>query len=262
MRKIFISAFCFMLVGVFAFHAFSENSSKDSYSWYIKRNSEHKQPIVGQDIAFAEQMGAYYVDRNHGDENDKKVLYLTFDCGYENGNVERILDTLNEKQVKGAFFILSNLVIMETDLVNRMAEEGHLVCNHTSKHTNMSTCKTEEEFREPMCKLEDTYREYTGRELAKYFRPPEGRFNESTLEYADQMGYTTVFWSFAYEDWSDDKQPDHDVAKRKIFDNLHNGAIILLHPTSDTNAAILGDVIDECRAQGYRFATLDELKKE
>ncbi len=261
MKKIFISAFCLMLVGVLAFHAFSDKDSEAARSWYCTRNSEHKQPSVGKDIGFAEKLGAYYVDRRHGDDSDDKVLYLTFDCGYENGNVSKILDTLKEKDVKGAFFVLSNLIIKNTDVVMRMADEGHLVCNHTSKHTDMSTCKTKEEFSAPLTVLEDTYRRYIGKELAKFFRPPEGRFNESTLRYAAEMGYTTVFWSFAYEDWSNEKQPTPEAAKKKILDNLHNGAIILLHPTSSTNAEILGDIIEECHSMGYRFATLDELIK-
>ncbi len=258
MKKIIITGISLMLVFVFGVHAFSAQSNA-AKSWYCTRNNEHKQPTVGGDIAFAEQMGGYYVDRNHGDDSEEKVLYLTFDCGYENGNVSKILDTLKQKQASGAFFVLSNLIIKNTDIVKRMADEGHLVCNHTSKHVDMSKKQSYDEFAHELSKLEDTYREYTGMEIAKYFRPPEGRFNENTLKYAAQMGYKTIFWSFAYEDWSDQNQPDPEAAKKKIMDNIHNGAIILLHPTSETNALILGDIIDLCREQGYRFATLDEL---
>lgn len=232
----------------------------ESKSWYCKRNSEHKQPILGADMRFIEQYGGYYVDSKHGDNCTDKVVYLTFDAGYENGNIAKILDVLSEKQVKGAFFVLGHLVEENTSLVVRMADEGHLVCNHTNNHPDMSRKSTLEEFKAEIVALEDIYREKTGRELSKFFRPPEGRFSRKTLEFANELGYKTVFWSFAYADWDNNAQMSHEAAKKKILDNIHNGAIILLHPTSATNAAILGEVIDELRAQGYRFGTLDELK--
>ena len=115
------------------------------------------------------------------------------------------------------------------------------------------------DFRAELERLENVYREITGRELSKYFRPPEGRFNRQTLEWASEFGYKTVFWSFAYADWDNGKQMNESAAKKKILDNIHNGAVILLHPTSSTNAAILGDVIDELKSQGYTFGTLDDL---
>lgn len=123
----------------------------------------------------------------------------------------------------------------------------------------MTTKVTLEDFKAELGSLENIYREYTGRELSKYFRPPEGRFNKETLEFAQDLGYKTIFWSFAYEDWDNNKQPSFEAAKRKILDNIHNGAVILLHPTSETNAAVLGEVIDELRSMGYTFGTLDEL---
>ncbi len=164
--------------------------------------------------------------------------------------------------MKGAFFILSYLVVKNTELVKRMADEGHLVCNHTATHPDMTTKKNFEEFSSELYSLENVYKEYTGRELSKYFRPPEGRFNADVLKYARQMGYKTVFWSFAYEDWNNGSQMSPELAKTKILENVHNGAVILLHPTSATNAEILGEVIDELKAQGYSFGTLDELTRK
>ena len=228
-------------------------------SWYCKRNSDHKQPTLDADMRFIEQNGGYYVDRMHGDNSSDKVVYLTFDAGYENGNVGKILDVLAEKGVKGAFFVLGHLVEDNTSLVVRMADEGHLVCNHTYSHPDMSKKASIEEFGEELSSLEDVYREKTGRDLAKFFRPPEGRFSEKTLEFAKALGYKTVLWSFAYADWDNNAQMSHEAAKKKILNNIHNGAILLLHPTSATNAAILGEVIDELTTQGYRFGTLDEL---
>ena len=232
----------------------------DALSWYCTRNKEHRQPVLGPDLAFAEQMGAYYVDRAHSEESGERVVYLTFDAGYENGNVARILDTLADKQVSGAFFILGNLIRKNPELVRRMADEGHLVCNHTLTHADMSAVGDLEAFKAELCALESLYLECTGRELSRYFRPPEGRFCADTLRYAQQLGYKTIFWSFAYEDWKNDKQMSAEAAKKKIMDNVHNGAIILLHPTSDTNAAVLGEVIDLLREQGYSFGSLDALR--
>lgn len=258
MKKTIAIAVSVILFLSFALTAFGEADAK---SWYCVRNKDHRQPLVGPDLSFAESFGAYYIDHKHGDGASKKVVYLTFDAGYENGNVEKILDVMKEKQVTGAFFVLENLIIKNTELVVRMADEGHLVCNHTAKHPDVTKFDSLEEFKSEIESLENVYREYTGREMSKYFRPPEGRFNTRSLEYARDMGYKTVFWSFAYEDWDNGKQMDREAAKKKILDNMHNGAVILLHPTSATNAAVLGEVIDELKVLGYSFGTLDELTK-
>jgi peptidoglycan-N-acetylmuramic acid deacetylase len=210
-------------------------------------------------MAYIEQYNGYYVDRKHGDDCEEKVIYLTFDAGYENGNIEKILDVMSQKQVKGAFFVLSNLVDKNTDLVIRMADEGHLVCNHTSTHKDMSQITDIEEFGAELTALENLYKQKTGREVEKYFRFPEGRFNERAMDFANKLGYKSIFWSFAYADWDNGNQMTASAAKKKIFENIHNGAVILLHPTSATNAEILGEVIDELASQGYRFGTLDEL---
>ena len=226
-------------------------------NWYCARNKEHKQPALDANMSFIEKYGGYYVDKKVA-ENDK-VVYLTFDAGYENGNIEKILDTMKSENVTGAFFILSNLIDRNPQLVMRMAEEGHIVANHTSSHKDMTTVDSIEEFASELDVLSDSYRTLTGREMAKYYRPPEGRFDERGLDFACRLGYKTIFWSFAYADWDNGKQPTEEYAKKKIFDNIHNGAVILLHPTSETNAKILGDVIKQLKAEGYRFGTLDEL---
>lgn len=231
----------------------------EAYNWYCKRNKEHKQPIVDGNMAFIEKYDGYYIDKRHGDKEEEKVVYLTFDAGYENGNVARILDALKDEGVHGAFFILGNLIERNTGLVERMTAEGHLVCNHTVHHHDMTRVSSKGEFERELRALEKLYTEKTGKTLAKYYRPPEGRFDEKTMEYAKSIGYKTVFWSIAYADWDNGKQPSVEEAKKKILDNLHNGAVILLHPTSETNALIIGDVIREIKAQGYRFGTLDEL---
>lgn len=210
-------------------------------------------------MTFIENYGGHYVDKKHGDECEEKVIYLTFDAGYENGNVERILNVLKEENVKAAFFVLENLILKNGDLIKRMVNDGHLVCNHTSKHLDVTKCKTVNEFRVELEKLEKDFKECTGLDMPKYFRPPEGKFSENSMKFASQLGYKTIFWSFAYTDWDNASQMSITKAKEKIMSNVHNGEIMLLHPTSKTNADILGDVIREIKSQGYRFGTLDEL---
>lgn len=227
-------------------------------NWYCRNNDTHTQPQLGSDLSFVTGRGGVYLDTAHGDTCEEKVLYLTFDAGYENGNVAKILDALREHGATGAFFVLENLVSGETELVRRMAEEGHLVCNHTLHHRDM-TAASREEFTAEVEGLAQLYAEKTGREMARYYRPPEGRFSAQNLDFARELGYTTVFWSFAYADWDNDRQMSAEAAKKKVLDHTHNGAVILLHPTSATNAAILGDLLAAWKAEGYRFGTLDEL---
>lgn len=254
MKKIFTAILALILMVLLCLSA-----SAESMSWYCKREREHKQPRADANMSFIENYGGYYVDKTHGDDNEEKIVFLTFDAGYENGNVEKILDVLKEKDVKGAFFILGHLVESETELVKRMADEGHTVCNHTFSHRNMTKAQTKEEFLSELQRLESVYKEKTGRDMEKYYRPPEGRFDEKTLKWADELGYRTIFWSLAYADWDNDNQPSREFALKKLTDNIHNGAVILFHPTSKTNAEILGEFIDRLKAEGYRFGTLGEL---
>lgn len=226
--------------------------------WYCKRNAEHKQPMLDTNMRFIEEVGGYYIDRAHGDECEEKVIYLTFDVGYENGNVEKIMDVMKAQDVKGAFFILSNVIARNPELVKRMGDEGHLVCNHTSSHKNL-VGEGKEKLAKELALLEDQYRELTGKELSKFYRPPEGTFDRAMLEDACSLGYKTVFWSFAYADWDNNKQMSEEAALEKILSNIHNGEIMLLHPTSSTNANIMDRLIKELKAQGFRFGTLDEL---
>ncbi len=234
-------------------------AAEDGMSWYCTRAKNHAQPHADACFDFVESCGGYYIDHDHADPAaTDKVVYLTFDVGYENGHVAEVLDALKEAGVPGAFFILGHVAEQYPELVKRMAAEGHLVCNHTFSHRNM-TGASAEAFAAELTRLEEVCRTSTGVEVAKYYRPPEGRFDRAMLEQAGRLGYKTIFWSFAYADWDNAKQPDPTAARQKILDNIHNGAVLLLHPTSATNAAILGDILGELKAQGYRFGTLDEL---
>lgn len=252
-KKIF--AACAALI--FAISSFSV--AADEIGWYFKKNNEHRQPSLDAGLSFITNYSCYYVDKNHGDDCDDKVIYLTFDAGYENGNVERILDILKEKDVKAAFFVLGHLINANTELVKRMADEGHLVCNHTMTHKNMAKVCDRAVFEKELYGLEMAYSEKIGGEMPKYYRPPEGKFSEENLKILEEMGYKTVLWSFAYADWDNEKQVSREIAKEKLINGTHNGEILLLHPTSKTNADILGELIDVWRDMGYRFGTLDEL---
>lgn len=217
----------------------------------------NEQPVLESQMSFIENYGGYYLDKN-AKESDP-VIYLTFDAGYENGNIARILDTLQKHNAKGAFFILENLIKKDTDLVKRMASEGHLVCNHTARHKDMTTIRDIDAFAAELNAIEKLYTEYTGCEMAKLYRPPEGKFSEENMYFASSLGYDTVFWSLAYADWDNDKQPDPEKSKKLLLDNTHNGMVLLLHPTSQTNADILDALLTEWENMGYRFGDLYEL---
>lgn len=227
------------------------------YGWYFKKEENGKQPKISAELSFIEKYNGKWIDNSVSD--DDKVIYLTFDAGYENGNVEKTLDVLKEKQVPGTFFILENLVKRNPDIVKRMNDEGHTIGNHTSKHPDMSKICDKSIFKSQLTGLEEVCEEKLGITISKYFRPPEGRFSELCMSYLDSLGYKTIFWSFAYADWDNAKQPDPKKSVENIISHTHNGMVILLHPTSKTNSKILGELIDKWRDMGYRFGTADEL---
>ncbi len=226
------------------------------YSWYCKHMNNHERPPLPAEMSFISDYDGYYLGA------DEKKIYLTFDAGYENGNIARILDVLKKENVPAAFFILENLVTRNNDLVLRMANEGHTVCNHTASHKDMTKLSSKDEFAAELEKMASLYSERIGGELSMFYRPPEGKFNEENLNWAKSLGYKTIFWSFAYADWDNNKQMDPERAKEKILAGTHNGEVILLHPTSKTNADILSDLIKSWKEMGYSFGTLDELTGE
>ena len=243
---------------IFAAWQLVPEASGNHYSWYCPHAKGHVQPQVPE-LAFVEELDGWYIDHRHSEPDDaERVVYLTFDAGYGNENVAKILDVLKEEQVSGCFFILEGLIRHEPDLVRRMAAEGHTVGNHTMHHRDMSRAGDDALLAE-LHGLEDAYRALTGCEMSGFYRPPEGRFSRENLVCAQKNGYKTIFWSFAYPDWDNDRQPSCEAAKQMILENVHNGEVMLLHPTSKTNAAILSDVIHALRAEGYRFGTMQEL---
>ena len=192
-------------------------------------------------------------------DTGEKVLYLTFDAGYENGCTEKILDVLKAHQVPAAFFLVGNYIEKNADLVRRMVAEGHIVGNHTMHHYDMSKLSSPEAFQKELQDLEKLFLETTGKELPKYYRPPQGTYSAENLGMAKNLGYKTVFWSLAYVDWLNNDQPTREQALQKLLPRTHNGAVILLHSTSETNAAILDELLTLWKQQGYEFRSIDGL---
>ena len=232
-------------------------NSKRTYSWYCKKCKNGAKPPLPSEFSFIKEHGGYYLDEDATD--DDKVIYLTFDAGYENGNIEKILDIMKKHDASGAFFILKNLVVKNPDIVTRMINEGHLVCNHTANHKDMSKISSIKDFKAELDELNSVMLEYVGREALPFYRPPEGKFSRDNLMWANELGYKTIFWSCAYDDWDNGRQMDREKALDKLLSRLHNGEILLLHPTSDTNAAILDELLTTLESKGFRFGNLFEL---
>ena len=252
MKVIKIIACIVCVASIFTITCFAD----DSYNWYIKKQG-NKVPIFPSNADMISENGGMYIDKAASCSGNKK-LYLTFDAGYENGNIEKILDTLKEEKVQAAFFILSNLIDKNPELVKRMADEGHLVCNHTYNHRDMTKLR-DDEILSDLNHLESKYKNLTGRDMEKIFRFPEGRYSIRVLSLLKENGYKSVFWSMAYDDWDNSRQMSTDKAKQKLLSTTHEGAILLLHPTSATNAAILKDLICAWKKEGYTFGSLNDI---
>ena len=232
-------------------------SSLETGSWGLSFREEGAPPMGN---AGKDQLKQY--DAANLGDSAKKVLYLTFDAGYENGCTEKILDVLKQEQVPAAFFLVGNYLERNADLVRRMVAEGHTVGNHTMHHYDMSKLTTKEAFSKELTDLEDLYRKVTGEPMAKFYRPPQGIYSEENLKMAKELGYKTVFWSLAYVDWLVDNQPTAEAALNKLLPRTHPGAVVLLHSTSRTNAQILDQLIAAWKAEGYTFGTLSDLFSE
>ena len=223
-------------------------------SWGLSFRSEGSAPIGNAGVDQLRQFDTVYL----GDTSEK-VIYLTFDAGYENGCTAKILDVLQKHQVKAAFFLVGNYIEKNVDLVRRMVKEGHIVGNHTMHHYDMSKLSDKASFTKELTDLETLYKTTTGVDMPKYYRPPQGIYSEENLRMAKELGYKTVFWSIAYVDWNNDAQPSHEQAFSKLLPRIHNGAVVLLHSTSQTNAEILDELLTKWKEMGYRFGSIEEL---
>lgn len=251
---IFVAAF---FVGHFAAKAVDVAGTSAIQSaegnWGLSFQEEGKLPVANASIEEMARYNAYYAQ-----DTQEKVLYLTFDCGYENGNTPAILDALKKHNAKGTFFIVGNYLSTSPDLVKRMLEEGHIVGNHSYHHPDMSAMD-KEAFAKELGELETLYEQTVGEPMKKYYRPPQGKYSENNLKIAKKLGYKTFFWSLAYVDWNTDNQPTHEEAFDKLLKRVHPGAIVLLHNTSKTNGEILDELLTKWEEMGYTFHSLEEL---
>lgn len=216
------------------------------------------EPSVGN--ATCEELAAYHAA--YRDPDEENVIYLTFDAGYENGNTEPILDALKKHNAPATFFVVGTYIESNPELVKRMIAEGHIVGNHTYHHPDMSQIADMESFRSELQSVEEQYEALIGEKMTPFYRPPQGKYSENNLKMANEMGYYTFFWSLAYVDWIQDQQPTKEEAYSKLLTRIHPGAIVLLHSTSSTNAAILDELLTKWEEMGYRFAPLTDLTEK
>ena len=225
-------------------------------NWGLSFNSSNGIPTGNATAEKLKLSDAYYI----GDVSQKKI-YLTFDAGYENGYTENILDVLKKHNVKATFFLVGNFIETAPELVKRMVSDGHTVGNHTMTHPDMSSISDIESFKKELSGLENLYKEVTGKDMMKIYRPPQGKFSEENLKMAKSMGYKTIFWSLAYVDWYNDNQPTREQAFDKLLPRIHNGAVVLLHSTSKTNSEILDELLSKWEEMGYELSPITELIK-
>jgi len=250
-------ALCFALMVCFT--ALNPNvnpniSTTSKNDWGLSYQENGKTPVGNATAEYLKQYNAYYCV-----PTQEKIIYLTFDAGYDNGCTAPILDALKKHDVKATFFLVGNFIEKNPELVKRMVNEGHIVGNHTRNHPDMSKISSAEEFAKEITALENEYKSLTGKELLKIYRPPQGKFSEENLKLANSMGYKTFFWSLAYVDWYENKQPTKDEAFSKLLTRIHPGAIVLLHSTSKTNAEILDELLTKWKEMGYTFKNLDSI---
>ncbi len=232
------------------------SAENQTVNWYYVRNQDHKTPRINTDIDFSlADYDAYYIG------SKDKVIFLTFDEGYENGYTAEILDILKGNQVPAAFFVTGPYVTGNPELVKRMVDEGHIVGNHSQTHPSLPAKTSDPEaFQREITDVEKSFQDLTGKEMPKFLRPPRGEYSEKSLQMTKELGYKTIFWSFAYQDWLVDQQPDPEASYQRIMQGTHNGQIMLLHAVSSTNTQILDRVIKDIQKEGYRFIPLTELE--
>lgn len=226
-------------------------------NWGLSFQEEGKAPVGNATAQELQEYRAAYVDTT-----EEPVLYLTFDCGYENGNTPAILDALKKHQAIGTFFVVGNFLETSPELVKRMVEEGHLVGNHTYHHPDMSKISTPEAFQKELQDVETLFTTITGETMSKFYRPPQGKYSTANLQMAKDLGYTTFFWSLAYVDWLTDQQPTREEAMKKLLPRIHPGAVVLLHNTSATNGEIMDELLTKWEEMGYHFAPLSQLAEK
>ncbi|MGL4656238.1 MAG: polysaccharide deacetylase family protein [Sarcina sp.] len=232
------------------------NVSNKEFNWYYSFDKNSNSLMPPKETNFLNDELALY----KGDEKEK-ILYLTFDEGYEQGYTNEIIDILNKNNAPAAFFVTKSYISREPEIVKKMHKSGHLVCNHTHTHKSMPTLIGKPQFEKEFTNVEKAYEELIGEKMPIYFRPPMGTYSHKSLEETKKLGYISVFWTFAYKDWLVDRQPNPDDAFKKITSKIHNGQILLLHACSKTNTEILDKLLKHLKSEGYTFESLDHLYK-
>ncbi len=227
---------------------------QETEDWGLGFGSEGEKPTGNATAAELAGYDAYYCG-----QGEEKVIYLTFDCGYENGNTEPILDALKKHNAQATFFVVGHFLESAPEIVKRMVADGHTVGNHTYHHPDMSKISDMSAFQKEMDDVASLFKEVTGTELAMYYRPPQGKYSTENLQMAKELGYSTFFWSLAYVDWNQDSQPSHEEAFAKLTSRIHPGAIVLLHSTSRTNGEIMDELLTKWEEMGYTFRPLADL---
>ena len=227
---------------------------QETEDWGLGFGSEGEKPTGNATAAELAGYDAYYCG-----QGEEKVIYLTFDCGYENGNTEPILDALKKHNAQATFFVVGHFLESAPEIVKRMVADGHTVGNHTNHHPDMSKISEMSAFQKEMDDVASLFEEVTGTELAMYYRPPQGKYSTENLQMAKELGYSTFFWSLAYVDWNQDSQPSHEEAFAKLTSRIHPGAIVLLHSTSKTNGEIMDELLTKWEEMGYTFRPLADL---
>lgn len=230
------------------------SSAAQSTGWGLSFQEEGKRPAGNASIDDLKQYNAYYAS-----DTDQKIIYLTFDAGYENGNTPAILDALKKHQAPAVFFVVGNFIKDNPDLIRRILAEGHIIGNHTMTHPDLPQISSMDAFQKELQDVEELYTSLTGEAMTKFYRPPRGIYNTENLSMAKELGYSTFFWSLAYVDWIQDQQPSREEAFQKLLTRIHPGAIVLLHNTSSTNAEILDELLTKWEEMGYEFHSLKEL---
>ncbi|NLT58932.1 MAG: polysaccharide deacetylase family protein [Clostridiales bacterium] len=256
-RALAICCALFCLCGILSAQAYRHRAATTAAAvdnWGLSFQKEGQPPVGNASSEYLAGFDACYLG-----DTGQPVIYLTFDAGYENGHTAKILDTLKAHDAPAAFFLVGHYVSTQPELVRRMVAEGHTVGNHTNTHPDMSRIADRAAFEKELGELERLFQEATGQPMSKLYRPPQGKFSEANLRMAKEMGYKTYFWSLAYVDWYTDNQPTHEQAFAKLIPRIHNGAILLLHSTSSTNAEILDELLSRYEEMGYHFGSLQEL---
>lgn len=253
---LFLIAFLFGNLAAYIQTSFSPKAIPTAAegNWGLSFQQDGEPPVANASFEELKKYNAYYAE-----DTSEKKLYLTFDAGFENGNTPAILDALKKHDVKATFFVVGTYIKDNPNLIKRIHEEGHLIGNHTYHHPDMSQIATKESFHKELKDVETEYKNVVGEEMTKFYRPPQGKYNESNLQMAKDLGYHTFFWSLAYVDWYENDQPSKEEAFQKLLGRIHPGAIVLLHSTSKTNADILDELLTKWEEMGYNFASLETL---